>query len=190
MTRSPTRMSRWNLWLLVVVSAAPVVFAWFYILNPDRLPDTRANRGELIEPVIPVGAMRLDGPQGAFALSEFRGRWVLLLHAEVCGEECLSALWAMRQVRLALGSDRGRVTRLLLLEERGAQLPDRLMRGVVLASPTMEGDEIAHLSTGSVHVVDPYGSLVMRYTPPVRADELLNDMERLLRVSEHWGNDG
>ena len=53
-TTQTTRRSTWPLWVLIGVFALPVVAAWFFYLNPQYLPSNRVNKGELIEPQVPL----------------------------------------------------------------------------------------------------------------------------------------
>ena len=53
LNKSPSLRSLLPLWAMLVLFALPVVAAWVYYFNPGLLPDARANRGELIQPVRP-----------------------------------------------------------------------------------------------------------------------------------------
>lgn len=187
------------LWLLALAFGAPFVAGWLLFLNPELLPrgGGGANHGELIQPARPAGDITVEDRQGRpLALADMRGKWVLLLVSDRCERSCPEMLWKMRQVRLALGTGRDRVERLLLLREAPSAELDGLLAE---AFPRMP---VARLGTGSgptadllpadsakeaLFVIDPMGNLMMRYPSAARAEDILDDMERLLKVSEHWG---
>jgi hypothetical protein len=87
------------------------------------------------------------------------GHWTLILKpVGSCEARCQQQLARLRSVHDALGRDATRV-QVLLAETEPAQL-----------------------GTG-VWIVDPIGNLVLRYRPAQIGPELLEDLERLLKVS-------
>jgi hypothetical protein len=108
-----------------------------------------------------------------------------------CGAACREALYAMRQTRLALNNDMTRVERVFLVvsaccdrdflarEHSGLQVLD--------ASATQARTLIARFpAEGREHtlfVVDPLGNLVMSYDARDNPRGLLQDLEKLLRLS-------
>ena len=111
---------RRTLLLLVVIFAAPVLAAWFYWFNPELLPSTRSNKGEILNPPVELPTdLKLTTPAGnAFQLELLRDRWVMLyLERGQCDERCVDQLMALRQIRLALGEGMVNVERLFVLAE-------------------------------------------------------------------------
>ncbi len=188
-----------SFWLLLAITAAPVIGGWVFYLNPHWLPDTRANRGELIDPVVALQELTLRDRTGAvIALGRPEGRWRLLLSVDQCSDACRRALWTTRQVRLALGEGRTRVERLLVL---GSEPPPQLEAwlqtehpGLRVAAPEGERRKrmqqllaaVGEAFAGDIFVVDPMGNLMMRYTAGTPGDDMLSDFERLLKISENW----
>jgi hypothetical protein len=105
-----------------------------------------------------------------------------------CDQRCQQALYDTRQVRLALDRDMKRVQRVFIatgeccqLQELSRAHPDLI---VVRAAPE-NGALLAQLpSSGSVYLVDPLTNLVMRYGSQVPAKGLLEDLKRLLKLSQ------
>lgn len=197
-TPQPRRML--SLWLLIIVFALPVAAAWLFYLNPDLLPSGRTNRGELVQPPRPLPDLSLptiDG--GRLRLHDLRPQWTLVVVAgSECGEACQRDILHLRQVRLALGEDRQRVERLLILT-RAAQ-PDAF-RSLLADYPgmhvTVGGDQdldrlLTQLSgpgrspLGATFIVDPMGNVMMRYRPDAPPKDLLTDMQALLKISRNW----
>jgi hypothetical protein len=173
--------------LILALCAAPTVAAWFAYFVWQ--PQSRTNYGELIEPrpVSDAELRRLDGD--AFRFSQLRGRWVLLqVDSGACGEACRRKLVYMRQARLALGKEAERIERVWILGDAMAPDPDllRVDRGLIVARA--HGTFLAELpSSGNpaeyIYVVDPLGSLMLRFPSEPDARRMLKDLARLLRAS-------
>jgi cytochrome oxidase Cu insertion factor (SCO1/SenC/PrrC family) len=193
------RRSRWPLWAMVAIFALPVVAAWFFFFNPELLPDARANRGELIQPVRPwptdLPLMHVDG--GRFDAATLLDHWTLLtVSPSRCDEVCRARLIELRQIRLALGESSLVVERMAVwVGERGHGAGD--------ASAELAGVREAVVPTAGVpalvsllgphqdiwnriYIVDPFGNLMMRYAADAPPKDVLKDMERLLKASKNW----
>jgi hypothetical protein len=175
---------------MVLIFAAPVALSyfWYFVVQPAG----GRSYGTLLD-VHPLPAATLRTLDGAPAsLATFQGKWLLVAEdGGACGAECEAKLYAMRQVRAALGHDDLRVERVLLLEDAeplDAALQQRyagthflrLQDGPLRSAFTPEsGQPRAHL-----WVVDPLGNLVLRYPQNPDLKRMLKDMERLLKVSQ------
>jgi hypothetical protein len=191
--------ARGRLIALAALFLLPVVAAFLlYYGAPHWRPGGRANQGELIDPPRTLPALALSGIDGApLAGGLLRDRWTLLYIADGrCDSRCRDALYLARQTRIALNQDAQRVRRVLLAigaccttGELGAPHPD-----LVIARPTAE--QLALLArampatgdtplaqAGYIYLVDPLGNLVLRYAPGAPDRALLDDLERLLRLS-------
>ncbi len=196
-TAAAPKRSRWPLLAIVVVFAAPILTAWFFYFNPEYLPTTRSNRGELITPLVKIDAdSGLVNPDGSpFDLSSLSGRWTLVsLNGAPCGDSCRQRLADLRQIRLALGETRFSVERLQILT--GAADTTALARNfegmhIVLAQGSVEDKLLSALGEGAAaldrtYILDPMGNLMMRYAADAPAKDTLKDMERLLKASKNW----
>lgn len=168
--------------LVVLLFAVPPVIAWLMLTGGWR-PGGTVNHGELVQPPVPVSTDAWNTPEEG---AVFAGRWTLLhVAAGPCGETCRALLDKTGRVRVALDKDAVRVQRILLLPESAPDLDQAAARGarVVHASiPTVYG----LLRDGErlgLSVVDPQGFRMMRYQVPLDANGLLEDLERLLRLS-------
>lgn len=177
---------RLKLLLIVLIFVAPFILAdlAFRFWKPEKY----TNYGELLEAVEfrPAG---LYGPAGeSFDFATLRGKWVFVLRtAEGCDRACEQALYLMRQVRLALGREQGRVERLVVA---ASSLPEGLMRqhpGLRQAryeSVQALGGALAKAdAAGRIHVVDPYGRFVMRFPEQADGTRMIKDVRRLLQYS-------
>ena len=174
--------------VILALCAAPTVAAWFAYFVWQ--PQSRTNYGELIEPrsLSDPELRRLDG--ASFRLSQLRGKWVLLLvDSAACGDSCRKRLVYMRQARLALGKDAERIERVWLLDD--AAVPDpallREHEGLMVARPPDKVllDELAAPRSPAryIYVIDPLGSLMLRFPGDPDGRRMLKDLARLLRAS-------
>ena len=174
--------------LILALCAAPTAAAWiaFFVWPPQ----SRANYGELVEPrpLSDPRMRRLDG--NAFRLSQLRGKWVLLqVDSGSCAEACRRKLVYMRQARLALGKDADRIERIWLLDDAADPAPSLLREHEGLNVVRAAGDPIlaelpaSRSPTGYIYVVDPLGTLMLRFPGEPDARRMLKDLVRLLKVS-------
>lgn len=183
--------------LIIACFAVPLAAAW--LLVGRWSPDGSAQHGELLNPARPLTQLRF-AVFGAPPLNEtvVKGHWVLIHigSAAECEAACRTALYDMRQVRLALGKDMGRVKTLLLLDGSPS---DALRQWLADEHPTTlvgvtDGAAQSELigafgSTKAVegmwiYLLDPLSNLVMRYPASVEPRGMLKDLQRLLRLSK------
>jgi len=171
--------------LILAFCAAPTVAAWlaYFVWQPQ----SRSNYGELLEPrTLPDPELRWPDA-GTFRLSELRHKWVLLqIDSAACGESCRKKLVYMRQARLALGKDADRVERVWLVDDAADPDPALLREheGLKVARAARGGlGDPLPLETGYIYVVDPLGSLMMRFPGEPDGRRMLRDLSRLLRAS-------
>ncbi len=182
------RSSRLSLWLIIALTAAPVVASYllFYVWPPQRA----VNYGELIEP------RRLPDPllQGAggapFRMSQLKGKWALVsVDRSRCDAYCEMKLLTMRQLRLTQGKNRDRVERLWLVVDdeppRGAEALASEGTRVVRASPELVSAFPAPASAADhIYLVDPLGNLMMRFPRNPDPRLMVKDLARLLKASQ------
>ena len=188
---------RQRLILLFIIAcfAAPLAAAW--LLVGRWQPEGSVHHGELLNPARPLANLRfttLDSqPSDGTTM---RGYWILIHigSATECDASCQAALYAMRQVRLALGKDMGRVKTLLLLDG----FPDAGLRqwlavdhpamtvGVADTTTRTElGNAFGSTEAGGkwIYLLDPLGNLLMRYPVAIEPRGILKDLKRLLGLS-------
>ncbi len=199
-TQAPARRrSMLSLWILVVMFALPIAASWFFYLNPELLPEGRTNRGQLIEPPRPVTDLELGTPDGdLLRLSSLQPKWALLTLAQPpCDDRCRETLVNFRQIRKALGENAQRLERLLILLPPGpAALPGPReaeyagTRVAVASAPFLaalsESSGTTEKPVNEVFIIDPRGSLMMRYGADAPPKDILTDLERLMKASKSW----
>ncbi len=189
-------VSRGTLIGLLVVFLAPLVAATLLYQFRDHLPSlgTR-NHGELMDPARPWEGFRARTADGqGLTPEDLRGRWTLAyLAGGPCDLACEAALFKMRQVRLALGTDMKRVQRLYLrltpLEGEDLQSIRERNPGLILATLTdgaqrSLGEVLGQDAASHIYVIDPLGNAMMRYDARASSKGMLKDLRHLLKVSQ------
>lgn len=178
---------------LAALFLAPLVIAFIIYYGHGGISGgKRLNHGELLNPVQPLSVHGLTFADGGRDTGSelFRRHWNLLLVASnPCDARCRQMLYETRQVRLALDRNMVRVQRVLLisgdccdLAELKREHPDLL----VVRTAAHNDALLAQLpgGPGDVYLIDPLSNLVMRYGADVPAKGLLEDMKRLLKLSQ------
>ncbi|MET0068289.1 MAG: hypothetical protein ABW076_18240 [Candidatus Thiodiazotropha sp.] len=194
-----------QLWILILLFALPSTTAWLFFYHPEWLPEGRTNHGTLITPPRTLEALPLGIPGGErFNWQDLRDQWTLtLVRSGGCDSRCVDTLIEMRQIRRATGANRQRIERLLIL------LPDERGR---LEIPTLDGVEGTRLAIAAdtqrqqlqelfpsalsgeqvpLFLIDPRVTLMMTHdTSEIPAKQILQDLEKLLKVSQSWVKGG
>jgi len=167
---------------------------WLYYVGGWR-PAGGTNHGELISPAKPLADHGFVTPDGSPSRENlFRGKWTLLYIDEgACDAACRQALWTIRQTRLLLAEDMDRVQRVFLAEKNccdtaflAAEHPGlETIQFADAASPTWleQFPREASGSTTYIFVVDPLGNLMMRFDSTQNPKGLLEDLNKLLKLS-------
>lgn len=179
---------RAKLLAVVAIFAAPIVAS--YATWRFARPAPTANHGELLLPPRGFPEHELARPDGSgFRFESLRGRWVLVASdSGACPAACADKLVTMRQVRLALGRDAGRVTRVFVADD--------LQPPAAAAMAPFEGMEVARVPAGlqlpagaandraHIYLADPHGNVMMRWRAQEAPKAILQDLKRLLKASQ------
>lgn len=186
-----------NLRLLAMLGGLfllPLALAFWVYYGTDWRPLRTVNHGELITPVRALPAVQLQPAiESAAAPAElFHHKWSLVYVGDgQCDDTCRKSLYVMRQTRLSLNNEMGRVERVFLAtahcctrdflahEHPGLHVFDA--SGAAAASllnvfPAEEREQ-------SLFIVDPLGNLMMKYDVRQNPKGLLQDLKKLLSLS-------
>lgn len=196
-----TRAGRWQMLLLALVCATPVIASYYsyYVARPEA----RRSFGELIEPQRPLPTASATDLSGRpVELSTLKGQWLLLSVAGgACDAACENNLYLQRQLREGLGKDKDRLDWVWLVSD-DARLPEALLPAlgqatVLRVPPAVLADWLAPAAGQTLpehlYVVDPMGHWMMRF--PAGLDKAgaggaKRDLERLMRASASWDQAG
>lgn len=186
------KRSKIELLLVALACIAPVVGAYllYYFGDLSSLPTVENPDRQLVSPAVP-----LPPPPGD-AATDGTGGWgpdwsLLYVRTSACDDACREHLVRLRQVHVRLGRDQSRVRRVYLgpdAEALSAADPTLVAASLAAASADALLDVLASVAEagdgGRLYVVDPHGNLVMSYPPDAEQKGLLDDLERLLEVSQ------
>jgi cytochrome oxidase Cu insertion factor (SCO1/SenC/PrrC family) len=186
---------RVKLLALVAVFLSPFIGGWLALYVFELRPDS-GNYGRLVQPVRKIDWPALSTRDGSRIDDGFGGKWrMLLFAADNCAELCRNNLYYLRQIRILLGRDSERllnllVTRQPLDEAMKAFLkdyPDLVVidgyRGAALYSQfAVDGEAVGE--SPKLYLVDPDDNLMMVYPPEYDQNRVLEDLKRLMKLSQ------
>lgn len=174
---------------LAVMFFGPALLAWLMVLN-DWRPSATTNNGTLLQPPVKVNPEGWRWADGASLDTEwFLGHWTWLVPIDgACGSDCRDMLDLLRRARIALNKDADRVE-IITLQAAGARPPAVRFSGLRHAfGPAADVRSLLASGAGSgaghgLFIVDYQAFRMMDYPMPLDGSGLLDDMQRLLKLS-------
>ena len=191
-----TRRGRIQMMLLLLACAAPVIASYlaYYVFKPEG---AKTNFGTLVQPVQDVNPAWFDIP--------LNGKWTLLVarpagECTIKNESCLEALFLMRQLRVAVGRESGRV-QLVWINTDGKPVDpevllayDQKTAGFQIlslpADPKLRSEFDAWLNRDGagqkIQLIDPSPAKMMVFpvtNSPKEFGSIKKDLEKLLRLN-------
>jgi hypothetical protein len=166
---------------LAALFLLPLALAFWVYYGTGWRPVKTVNHGELIRPARPLPAYN------GLPADLFRHKWSLVYIGDgQCDENCRTALVVMRQTRLSLNNEMGRVARVFLATGNccNQEFLDREHPGLtVLTAPADTSTFPADNRAQTIFIVDPLGNLMMRHDIQQNPKGLLQDLKKLLTLS-------
>lgn len=191
------RRGRRTALLLFAIGFGPMIFATAMYYTGWLHPESRSNYGELIQPAVPVAELNLVDADGdplerRFGPQVEDSRWMMVVTAQSCGEQCEELLYLARQVNIALGKHANRVGRAAWLGEVPQALQQRWndeyrsMERLQLAPDAAAAwpDGVDPSATPRILLVDPFGNVMMHYGNENTGKEMLKDLKHLMKLSQ------
>ena len=185
--RDPRRTKgRLQFLLIAAMFFGPLlVAAWLYYSGDALQPESRANHGTLLEPIVNL----VDTVPGS-PVHDSRAWRLLYAEDGECGQSCRKALYTLRQSRLMLGKEMDRLERVFL---HGEHAPDTLLlaeeqEGLVTLRDSalrsvLDNKKPEFLPAGGFYLIDPHGNLVLYFSPDIEPGDMVDDIKRLLKLS-------
>jgi len=191
-----TRRGRIQMLLLLLACAAPVIASYlaYYVFKPEG---GKTNFGTLVQPVQDMNPAWFDIP--------FNGKWTLLVarpagDCTIKNESCLEVLFLMRQLRIAVGRESGRVQLVWVNTDGKAVDPEVLLAydqktaGFQIVDlpvdPKLRSEFDAWLNRDGVgqkiQLIDPSPAKMMIFpvtNSPKEFGSIKKDLEKLLRLN-------
>ncbi|RRV09210.1 hypothetical protein EGJ27_05410 [Pseudomonas sp. v388] len=175
------RRGRLQLVLLILVAVVPMVLATSMYHLGFWVPKGRTYHGQLIA----TGQSRAD-----LGVSADERRWQLLVSAPTrCATDCQQLVYLARQVQIGLGRDAARASHALATGQApDAGYAEKLQREYAeLKRYPLDlaryWQTVPGLDEPQLWIIDPHGNLVLRYGARVKGKDLLDDLRRLLKLS-------
>jgi len=194
------RRGRRQLMLLASLFFVPLLVAfWLYYGGSGWRPVGGTNKGDLIDPAVPLPAVTLAQPDGTRTPADFlQGKWTIAYLGDgACDERCRKALYLSRQTWISLNKDMDRVQRVFLatgtrvdMQYVAAEHVDLLVaivgddadsKALLAQFPALDG--VAPAAAGRLYLIDPLGNLVLSYSAAAPDKALLTDVKKLLKLS-------
>lgn len=196
--------------ILVALFAIPFFVAWLVFKN-NMMQGGVTNHGLLLNPPAEMTAFQIYNDHNqlldnqitshyiAPSATRTSGKWLLLaVQNGACDLTCEKSLYALRQVRLATGKNMDRVERALLVfstkkDNRLQTLLSQPFSGTILLHTDFPNFQSKMLKTtkatyaaqnGTIYIVDPFGNMMMVYSPSMKPDDIFKDLEHLLNASQ------
>ena len=190
------RASRIKLALMFLLPILAVGLATLGYYSGLGVPKSTFNKGELVQPPRQLDDMAVRTAGGEPWRYGSRDWSLLVVNSGACAERCRERLYLTRQIRIALGRDADRVSRLLIqLDAAGdadfaafvkEQHPDlKLLRADAgelrgLLGQAGDPDPVAEQP---IYIVDQRGFVMMRYLARHAGHDTIADMRFLLKYS-------
>lgn len=201
---SPSQLKKNRLLLLLILASFVLPFVvgdMAYKLGWYQGGQT--NHGQLIDPPAAFADFQARLPDGRAADSGFAqpNWWLLYVVPDRCEAACRNRLFQMRQVRKALGRESERVQPLLVVTSALSAETESLLAKEFAGIVRVQADAarvnavLARLMpeaalAGNLFIMDPMGWLMLTYGPEadektsvIKAEDILNDLKKLLKAS-------
>jgi cytochrome oxidase Cu insertion factor (SCO1/SenC/PrrC family) len=193
------RKSYTTLWVMIILFALPYIAAVYFYKNSDGLDLVQNNYGTIVTPVKAIESIDMETLDNAtFSFSDLKGKWIFVtIGSSLCEEQCQKNMYKIRQIRKAVAQERSRVERVFLLTDsqdiNGFTLKINDYQGMYVIKPSedkaydsfvkgfaMPGQKIHN----GIYIIDPLGNFMMAYPEDADAAKILDDVRRLLKISQ------
>ena len=191
-----TRRGRIQMLLLLLACASPVLASYFayYVIKPEG---GKTNFGTLVYPAQEFNAAWLDAP--------LQGKWTLLVarpagECHIKDEKCIEALFLMRQTRVAMGRESGRL-QLIWVNTDGKPVDPEVLKiydektaGLKVLTLPSDPKQRADFETWlnkegvgqEIQLIDPSPAKMMYFpvtNSPKEFSSMKKDLEKLLKLN-------
>jgi len=167
-----------HLVLILMVAAASLGGSYLVFFSArDAGGWGTTNHGQFVAPARVLGEFDIRAESGPLA-NDTGTWWLWVLTTAECSGQCEQALHQLRQLHILLNKDATRVRRALVTDGGHPQPPRPEYPELVQLTGALEG-----LASG-IYIVDPIGNLVLFYPLADAGAPVLEDLKRLLKVSQ------
>jgi len=187
----------YTIWFVVLSFVTPVILAYVMFFFVDI--KSFSNHGEILNPVVPISGFELKNEKDEIIPeAELISKWrIISFLGKDCNQQCEQRLHDTRQIHASLGKERYRVLRMFVHLEPAS---DSLLKLITEAHPDVVqvnadkavivnalGDNVRNnvsINNNETYIMDPLGNVMMRFTQEQPNKEFLQDLRKLLKVSQ------
>lgn len=133
------------------------------------------NNGEFVDPPVQVDSLDWLDQKGSFVTAD---KWWLWMVVEQCEVGCAKTMHDLRALHTLLNKEANRVARALITRDA----TPGVVTGAEMDKVELRQKPVT-LKPG-VYIVDPLGNLVFWYPPSTPPKPVLDDLKRLLKLSQ------
>jgi len=173
------RNGRKQLIVMVLIAVVSLGGSYgLYYASRDGVVWGTTNKGAFVQPPMVLADLDVRDSTGA-VITEGPNWWLWLVQDEPCETTCDETLHQLRQLHVLLNRDADRVKRALVSVQKWDR-PDLRERYPGLELLT---GRVGDLAPG-IYIIDPLGNLVFYYPAKDSGKPVLQDLKRLLKVSQ------
>lgn len=164
-----------SIWMVALL---PVLIAWSMAYFSQQLQLDTKNKGELVN-----GGLKVP----ATLSTQLAGKWGLVVISEQCLQDCQQQVYRMQQLHKSLGQHYDRLQPIWLTSQpTDIDLDIDYTQVQAMSEPALLDWFSSHQlrwQDQSIWLIDPNGSLVMRFPPELTGKAMLGDIKWLFKVS-------
>jgi len=196
-----TRRGRIQMLLLLLACASPVIASYFayYVIKPAG---GKTNQGTLVYPAQDFNSSWLKTP--------VKGKWTLLIarpasECQIKDEKCIEALFLMRQTKVAMGRESGRLQLIWVntdgkpVDPEVIKIYDERIAGLQIVTLPVDSNLRAEFDAWlnqegagqQIQLIDPSPAKMMYFPVTNSSKEFANmkkDLEKLLKLNHKGEN--
>jgi hypothetical protein len=163
--------------LLIAAASLGGSYALFHASQSGGIWGT-TNNGVFVQPPMDVATLEVVDPDGN-SVAEAATWWLWVVQPGPCVAECGESMHQLRQLHILLHREADRVKRALVtpMPVNPGELAELYPDLVFLTG------KVEQLAPG-IYIVDPLGNLVFHYPLEAAGKPVLEDLKRLLKVSQ------
>lgn len=174
------KTTRGNLFFIALIFIVPMVGAWiFYHWHLSFAKPL--NHGQLIAspPALSTFALKqLNGNDLNIAAKKWR---ILFVKPETCDRACDQQLYFLHQLITALGQDGQRVKNIVIVQPQNATSTHYPEMEVAVKNTQQQAFT---LQQNNIYIADPLGNVILSYPAHANVEDVLKDLQLLLKASQ------
>lgn len=185
----PIKYGRAQLYIILLTPLIVMASSTWLYYSGILMPKGTTSEGLLLSPVVSV--TEFGFPEPVIASGSER-QWLMIQVSPECLSDCAEQAYIQRQIHVALGKYQSRMTRVLLTDNatQASALVEQYPGLVTQAVPVggfsadlLERVPANVLNNNAVFISDPFGNVMLYFTPDHNYKQQIKDIKKLLKLS-------